>query len=287
VPSLSGLSGQDTSSTASPVAAAKLKGLGAVPVRGNLADTAVLERSAREADAVVHLAQPRFDFGGDFAAQMQESGRLVAGAVNAYLKGLHDSGKALVLTGGTGAYGDTGDRIVDETTPVLASPLTAALAENERKVLSAPGVRGMVVRPGIVYGRGGGPVLMQLAMTQASGKAYVVGDGLNALSFVHVDDVAELYLLMLERGESGLLLNAVAEPFVTQKALMQAVSEVAGLGGVTEPMPEEQVQRGGGYGIFSRTMRVSGARARAFSWSPTRPDLLAELRSGAYKETAA
>ncbi|MPY68366.1 NAD-dependent epimerase/dehydratase family protein [Deinococcus sp. SDU3-2] len=267
-------------------AAAHLHARGVEPLSGDLADAGRLIEGATRADAVIHLAQSRFDPGGDFAAQMQQMGQQATRAMGAFLRALSGSGKTLMLTGGTGAYGDTGDSIVDEDTPLPESPMTAALAENERRVLTAAGVRGMAVRPAIVYGRGGGPLTLQLSMARQFGGVMFTGDGENALSFVHVDDVADLYVRLLERGEAGMVLNAVAEPWVTQGDVLRAVSEAAGFGGVIQPMPEEMA-RGlayGGGGLFARNMRVSARKARAFGWTPRRPSVLDDLRHGSYAQ---
>jgi nucleoside-diphosphate-sugar epimerase len=262
-------------------AAADLAARGLTPHHGDLADPASLFDGARVADGVIHLAQAQFAPGGDFAAQMQEMGRLAAGAVDAMLRALDGSSKPFILTGGTGAYGET---------PIPPLPMLASLAENDRKVLGATGVRGMAIRPAIVYGRGGGPVSTLVGMARQTGVVQYTGDGENLLSTVHADDVAELYLLMLERAPGGTLLNGVAEPFVSQRALLEAVSRAAGLGGAIAPMPEEQARSlaYGAGGLFSRNSRVSAARARALlGWTPHRPSVIDELLHGSYQGAAA
>jgi nucleoside-diphosphate-sugar epimerase len=271
-------------------AAADLVARGITPHHGDLADPASLFDGAREADGVIHLAQVQFAPGGDFAAQMQEMGRLATGAVDAILRALAGSGKPFILTGGTGAYGDTGAAVVDEDTPIPLLPMLASLAENDRKVLGATGVRGMAIRPAIVYGRGGGPVSTLVAMARQTGVVQYTGDGENLLSTVHVDDVAELYLLMLEGAPGGTLLNGVAEPFVSQRALLEGVSRAAGLGGAIEPMPEERARSlaYGAGGLFARNSRVSAARARALlGWIPRQPSVIDELLHGSYQADAA
>lgn len=261
----------------SPEAVEELRAQGIKPHGGDLRDPASLAEGARQADATANLAQPAFDLQGDFAQQMVALGRTVKEAVGAILEATHGTGKPLLFTGGTGAYGDTGAQVATEETPVAPLPFMQSLAEAEQSVLGGKGVRGMVLRPGIVYGRGGGPVAFAVEAARRAGGVRVVGEGRNELSFVHVEDLADLYLLMLERGGVGTLLNGVAEPFVTQLELMRAVSRAAGYGGEVQIMPAEgagaQLQN-----IFSRTMRVSGARARQLGWNPTRPSVLTVLQ---------
>jgi nucleoside-diphosphate-sugar epimerase len=265
-----------------------LQARGITAQRGDLSDLDSLARGAQQADAVILVAQPRFNPQDDFVAQMQQMNELMGNAVDLLVDTLAGSGKTLLITGGTGAYGDTGDQIVNEDTPVAAVPMMQRFQENDRKVLGSQGLRGLSIRPGIVYGRGGGPVTMLSGMAQHTGRLQLIGSGNNALSLVHVDDLADLYLLMLERAAGGTLLNAVAEPFVTQKDLLQAVSTAIGLGGVVEPMPAEQSQSMsyGNGGIFARNMRVSAARARQLGWQPYRPSVIDELLHGSYRQPA-
>lgn len=261
----------------SPEAAAKLRAQGITPHRSDLRDPASLAEGARQADATVNLAQPTFDLQGDFAEQMVALGQTVKAAVEAILEATRGTSKPLLLTGGTGAYGDTGAQVATEDTPVAPLPFMQSLAEAEHSVLGGKGVRGLVLRPGIVYGRGGGPVAFAVEAARRAGGVRVVGEGRNELSFVHIEDLADLYLLMLEGGGAGTLLNGVTEPFVTQLELMRAVSRAAGYGGEVRVTPTEgagaQLQN-----IFSRTMRVSGARARKLGWTPTRPSVLTVLQ---------
>jgi nucleoside-diphosphate-sugar epimerase len=262
--------------------AAKLSASGYQVHRGNLNDPQSLAQGAANADAVIQLAQPQFDPQGDFMAQMAQLGRTTQTAVEAILDSLQGTGKTFILTGGTGAYGDTGDQIVTEETPTFTPPFMEGMAAAERKVLTASGVRGMGVRPAIVYGHGSGPVAHQLAMARMMGGVFFTGTGDNALSFVHVEDVADLYVLMLEKAPAGTLLNAVAEPFVTQRQVLEAISRKAGFGGQVAPVPESQQQAAGGYNIFARNMRVSAARARAFGWTPKQPSVIDEIEHGSY-----
>lgn len=246
---------------------------GYVPVAGDLGDVDTLCINAQRADGVIHLAQMRFDPQANFISQMKSSSQLQLNAVNALLRGLAGSGKPLIITGGTGAYRDTGRRIVDEDTPVKAPSLIAGLAMAEQNVLRAGDVQGMVVRPAIVFGRNSGPVTQVMAMSKAAGQVQQSGAGKNALSFVHVDDVADLYLLILKNPKAGLLLNAVAEPFLTQHEVLNGISHALGFGGkvVVKNRLVEQLQMllgKGTYNIFGNTMRVSATRAKTLGWQP-------------------
>ncbi|MDE2483648.1 MAG: NAD-dependent epimerase/dehydratase family protein, partial [candidate division NC10 bacterium] len=64
--------------------------------------------------------------------------------------------KIVVYTSGTWVYGDTLGKTVDEGASLRPAALVASRPGIEQMVLNASGVRGVVVRPGCVYGRQGG-----------------------------------------------------------------------------------------------------------------------------------
>ena len=104
-----------------------------------------------------------------------------------------------VHTGGAWVYRHT-DGVVDETTPLNLPRITAWRLENERCVLDRARTGGhpVVVMPGLVYGRSAGLVEAFFAEpARTSGAVPVIGDGSNHWAVVHVDDVAELYVLAL------------------------------------------------------------------------------------------
>jgi nucleoside-diphosphate-sugar epimerase len=268
-------------------AAERLTAQGVAVVRGELKDTALLREAAANSEAVIQLAQPRFDFTKSFETQMQQAGSLLLEATRALLDGLGGTGKTLILTGGTGAYGNTGAHVATEETPISDKPFVRDFTAMEQLVLRSKNVRGVVVRPAIVYGRGGGPAAMQFEMGARYGRLMQIGDGANPLSWVHLDDLADLYLLLLERATPGLLVNAVNPPFVTQRQLLQTVSDRLGFGGRVTQMPAFLARRMADNNLFARTMRVSSDRARALGWTPTRPGLLEALHSPEYDRLAA
>ena len=110
------------------------------------------------AEAIIHTAIPDPREGIDFA----KIGRLAAQSTNALLEGLTNTNGIFIVTSGTGAYGDTGQKVVDEATPTAQGEPMSGIAMMEKLVLNGAeqGIRGIVVRPAIVYGNGGsGPIV--------------------------------------------------------------------------------------------------------------------------------
>jgi len=250
--------------------------------RGNLQDPDSLSEGAKLADVVIHTAMPSPMEIQDFA----EIGRIAAVAQQALFDGLKGTDKVLITTSGTGAYGDTGETLVDEDTPIPNDGPLQGFGKAEQMVLNSTKyeVRGMIIRPSIVYGNGGGGVAHSLihGIRQAGYGAYVAGVD-SHLSVVHVDDLADLYMLMLDQLPIGELFNAVSE-IVAIKDIVKAAMIPADVTGELRAIePHEAMQYGFVGQYMGRNMRVSAEKAkRVLGWQPTAPSILDDLRSGSY-----
>lgn len=266
--------GHDVSGLArSPDAEAKLRPAGVRPVRGSLHDLPALTRAAGAAEGVIHTAN----------TNAADAGTADEAAVSAMLSALAGSGKPFIYTSGVWVYGDTGGAVVDETTPVKPAPTVSWRPAVEERVLAstARGVRAVVIRPGIVYGRGGGIPAMLVRSARASGTVRFAGDGRNHWPVVDVDDLAALYVLALERAPAGTVLLAVTESQPVAD-IARAASEGAGAGGriTAWPLAEARQSLGPLADALALDQRVSGARARTLGWQPRAPGILETLRSG-------
>lgn len=266
-------------------AAARLTECGAEAVRGDLSDLAVLDQAARAADAVVQVSL------GGFLTELEGDGATrLAAAVEALTCALAGSAKPYVFTSGAGIYGDTG--VVDplrhatETDPIGPPYYYAHLAEIERAVLAASGrdIRSVVLRVGQVYGRGGGyigPVARRFASLRRHGVVNVL-EAWGRASYVHVDDVASLFALALERAQAGALFNGAAES-VSALELAWAVSRLAGLGGKVRVLSPQILRDTDGWPStldFLWCVQVDSRKAHELlGWRPSRAGLLEDLAS--------
>ncbi|MFF2189386.1 NAD-dependent epimerase/dehydratase family protein [Streptomyces sp. NPDC058155] len=253
-------------------AARTVSDLGAVPVEGALTDTDVLHEAARAADGVIHLG----------VAYAEGTADVDRAAAKALQDGVRD--RPYVHTGGVWVYGDT-DGVVDVDAPLSPPRITAWRPENEKLVLAraATGERPVVVMPGLVYGRSGG--LAQAFFVEpgrAAGAVPRIGDGLNHWALVHVDDLAELYVLALN-APAGSVYAGVSGQNLPLADVTQALSHAAGHPGRIESLTlKEAVRRMGPIAeAFALDQQFSGARARReLDWTPTRLDALTELAEG-------
>jgi nucleoside-diphosphate-sugar epimerase len=141
----------------------------------------------------------------------------------------------------------------------------------------------------MVYGRGGGIPAGFVESARKDGAARYVGSGTNRWAFVHVDDLADLYLLALERAPAGSLLLGVAGPSHSVREVAAAASRGAGAGGRTAAWPlEDARQKLGAYAdALVLDQQASGRRAEELlGWKPHRPDVLEDLERGSYAEHA-
>jgi nucleoside-diphosphate-sugar epimerase len=207
-------------------------------------------------------------------------------AVHAMLAALAGTGKAFVYTSGVWIYGSAPPGgLLDEDSVPDPVGLLAWRPALESEVLAAAeaGIRTIVIRPGMVYGRGGGP-LNQFAAMAEDGVPRYVGDGENHWSLVHVDDLAELYALALERAPAGTLVNGILGPPLRVRDLAEAAAAGAGLPAPRSwPFAEAALvlDPDDADGV-TRDHRISGDRARALlGWEPPARSPLDELRGQA------
>jgi nucleoside-diphosphate-sugar epimerase len=265
--SLSGLARSDA-------AADRLTAAGIRPVRGDFSDPKSVGSAARSADGVISLAttyNPAVD----------------GPAIDAILDALAGSNKPFVYTSGIWSHGDTGDVVVDETTPPKPAALVQWRQAVEDRVREGAkrGIRTVVIRPAIVYGRGGGIPAGFVDSARKEGAARYVGTGENRWPFVHVDDLADLYLLALERAPAGSLLLGVSGPSHPVRDVAAAASRAAGAGGRTAAWPLEEARKTlGAYAdALVLDQQASGRRAQeTLGWHPRRPDVLEDIERGSY-----
>ncbi|PTL78798.1 NAD-dependent epimerase/dehydratase family protein [Vitiosangium sp. GDMCC 1.1324] len=252
----------------------KLRSHGIQPVRGDLANTTTIAALVQGVDAVIWTA----------TANRED---VDAPAVAAMLERMAGSGKAFLYTSGVWVHGETGGTVADETRPLNPAKLVAWRPAVEQRVLSTPGIRGIVLRPGIVYGRASGIPAMLVSSAREGGAARFVGPGENHWPVVFIEDLADLYLRAIERAPAGTVLLAVQGSSVKLKDIAAAASQGAGKGGKTAswPLEEARNQFGGFADALALDQKCSARRAeQLLGWVPKGPGILDELSRGSYAQ---
>lgn len=244
----------------SDAAEASVRANGGEPVRGSLTDLHVLTREASRTDAVVHTA----------ATDTTDRPLVDAAAVTAMLDVLR--GGVFITTTGAPRARSSRTPVVEDDTAEVVGPL-AWLAEAEARVLDAPRVRGVVVRPPMVYGDGGGPIARLVHQIRADGVARYVDTGANRWSTVHVNDLACGYAALLESSACGVFHTAEAAP-VPMVSLTTAMGDAAGVPVRSWTLAEALESHGPLAGYLAMDAALDANRLRDLGWSPVFGDAL-------------
>lgn len=240
---------------------------GAVPSHtGDLTEPDSLRAAVTpDIDAVVHAATPTGSWNADLAA--------LAAVTDAL------AGRRLVYLSGVWVLGAATDP-VEESAATLPIEIVAERPRLEQHVLGAS-VRGVVIRPGIVHGSGGGIPSMMVDWAREAGTGRYVGDPTVRWPMVHVEDLADLVVIALDRAPAGTLLHGVAEPAVPVKELAAAADVAAGGSGQAEPWDEHDAatELGAPFAAaLALHQEVTADVARRLGWAPVHTDAVSSLR---------
>jgi nucleoside-diphosphate-sugar epimerase len=258
----------------SPEKAKDLATAGVKVVQGDLASPAGYAAAAYGSDAVVHAA-------ADYGPGGIELDKKAVTTARELLRGR--VGATLIYTSGVWVNGPTdGASPTDETAPLKPIKQVAWRPAHEQLALDAQkdGIRAVVVRPGIVYGgaRGGIPAGF-FGNAVKSGAPQIVGDGTNVWPMVHIDDLAELYVRLVERAPAGVFF-AVDGSQHTAREIAEAAGKAAGKDGNVATLPLEQARQSmGNYAdALALSQRgISGEKARnELDWRPRHESFVAE-----------
>ncbi len=265
----------------SEATAQRLQDAGIQLHRGDLTDAASLQAAAIQADAVIHTAATN-------DAAMPTVDQQATQAILTALAGTH---KPFVYTSGIWVMGNTGGEVADETWPLDPTPLVAWRPAVEEWVLAAArqGVRSLVLRPGLVYGHGGGLLAMLRQAAQATGAVPMIGSGDNHGAFVHVDDLARLYVRAMESAPAGAVLIGANDAAVPMRQVAAAIAQSLGIDGQVQSLSlaAAREQWGALADALALDQQVSSDRAhQLLGWHPTAVSVLDDLTNGANRAEA-
>jgi len=290
----------------SPEKAEKLKTFGVHPVVGSHSDLALVEKLAAKADVVIAIAD---------ADNLD--------VAKATLKGLKTRHKEtgippiLIQTSGTGVLTDNAagdhisDTIYDDANPDQIETLAdTQLHRNvDLELINADKegyVKVYIILPSTIYGIATGefvdrgiqnphslqiPGLIQVSLSR--GRAGMVGKGKNVWPNVHIDEVADLYIVLYDsivthpaatgHGREGIYFGENGEHnlYDVGKAIGEAM---VAIGKADNPEPttftKEEIDKHQGLSYFGTNCRAVANRSRSIGWKPvkTTKDLLASIK---------
>jgi nucleoside-diphosphate-sugar epimerase len=244
-----------------------LKKAGVKLAVGELQNPAGYAGSAWGRAAFVNLAQ-------EWSAQGPELDKKTLSSARDLLRG--QVGATFIYTSGCWVQGPT-EGVADESTPLKPARIVAWRPAHEQAALemAKDGIRSVVVRPGIVYGgaRGGIPAMF-FGTALKHGAAHTVGAGDNHWPLVHVDDLAELYVRLVERAPAGSVYHAADASRHTQREIAEAASRAAGKDGKVQAQQPD----GSPYQeALTLDQQISSEKARNdLDWRPRHESFVAE-----------
>lgn len=263
----------------SDASAATLDGKGVTVRRGDLDDLDAIRSGAREADAVIHLAN-KHDW-----ADMAGTNATERATTQTIGDALVDTGKPFLLASGLAALTDGRPATEDDASPFHGPEAPRGGSENLLLDFADRGVRSVALRfSPTTHGTGDHGFIAALCqIARDRGVSGYPGDGQNRWAAVHVSDAARMVALGLEKAPAGSRLHAVAEEGIPTQVIAEAIGRAFGL--PVAAIPADRVHEHFGWigGFFSGDMAGSSlATQRLLGWTPTGPTLVDDIDGGAY-----
>jgi nucleoside-diphosphate-sugar epimerase len=202
-------------------------------VVGNIANKPDLLRAMKGIETVFHLARANVKTWADYQELEIEATRRVGECA------LASGVKRLVYTGTIDSYycGASAGTITEQT-PLdpqierrnLYARAKAASEAILMRMHREQGLPVVIVRPGIVIGRGGSPFHWGVGMWWNDAVCQVWGDGKNKLALVLVEDVATGLIAAMETASiEGRSFNLVGDPMLTAQEYLDALDKAGGI----------------------------------------------------------
>lgn len=164
-----------------------------------------------------------------------------------------------------GFYGDRGDEILHEETPVGSDFLAKVCQDWEAEAAKAPG-RKVFIRTGVVLSQQGG-ALDEMLFPFRAGVGGILGDGQQWMSWIHIKDIVGLFVFSLENNNVVGAINGTAPVPVRNSQFSESLAKVLGrrLGPSVPPMALKLLFGEGG-GVILSSIRCSAERAESLGY---------------------
>jgi nucleoside-diphosphate-sugar epimerase len=232
------------------------------PVSGNLLQPDTYLEAAEQSNVLIHAAA---DYHADTVAVDKLTTETLLSAAARDLQP-----KTFIFTSGVWVYGNTGVA-ADETSSLAAPKHVAWRSEHEQMVIQASHIRGIVMRPGCVYGKSGSLTAQWFEQASRKETLRVIGDGRNHWAMVHVDDLADAYLRAAESNLKGEVFNVTDRSRARVQDMVEAVARITNYAGKISytPVPEAAQKLGTLAECLALDQHVDSRKAvRLLGWQP-------------------
>lgn len=230
-------------------------------VEGTLENTASWYDAAARADVLV-LALVDY-------ANMQATDRKLLDLVTKIASSSNEpSRKTVLYTSGAWIYGNRPNEVVDEQSSTeQAFGLVQWRRAHEKEVATATHYDGVVLRPGLVYGRTGSMTASWIAAALNPSTGVSVpsnSQGSQLWSFVHVDDVAQAYVLAAKNARPGRVYNLCSQTLQVNRAIDALFKATGNKNNAQFPAPTNPFEE-----ALAGTQNISAEKARIeLGWKP-------------------
>lgn len=192
--------------------------------------------------------------------------------------------KTFVQASAIGVYSDQGNSEITEESPSGNGFMATVVKDWEAEARSLlrderfSGLRMPVIRTGVVFSRHGGALAKMLPYFR-KGLGGKLGTGQQWMSWIHIDDIANLFLFCLENPKVDGVVNGVApEPVRNERFTIELARSIGRP--VFLPVPETALKVG--FGSMAATVlesaRVVPRRVQEFGFKYLHPDLKGGLK---------
>ena len=241
---------------------------------GDISEPESYRQFVENSDAIVH-AMMDFDAPQDTDLKLFETLKQVAET--------SPRNRCFVYTTGCSIYGKRPERVMDETTPANPEHKLAFRMELEQKLfaLPIPNCRKVVLRPGFMYGLDGKSSITGMWFQMGEqGQAIYRGDRHKGWSWVHVQDLAEAYVRVVESSKAidGEVFCIADEQRFRCVEVMQACLQAAGYSGdieYAEPQEDDVTSI-----WFNQNEFITSQKARCLlGWVPRHLGVIDEIET--------
>jgi uncharacterized protein (TIGR01777 family) len=190
------------------------------------------EQAILKADYIVHLAGANVGEGRWTAARKKEiieSRTKSSQLIGEKLRTLPHHVKAVIAAAGVGIYGETGVSPISEEEPINAQDFLAKVCvawEKSIKEATTNSVeRTVILRMGVVLSAQGG-ALEKIARPVRYCVGAALGSGEQYISWIHIEDLCNLFIKAIEDSSLSGVYNAVAPNAVTNQTLTQSIAQI-------------------------------------------------------------
>ncbi len=197
---------------------------GVVPFIGDIADMGKLEEAVSGASYVFHLAA----IVSEYKAFTEELVRVNVEGTAAVAEACARSGvKKMVFSSSVDVYGRRRDELLtEESAPKPSDKYGHTKVLAEREITSMESLNYSIFRIGAIYGKGFEHSFFKVFKAIKNGNAYIIGDGKNHFSLIHINDVVKGLILGMH-GRNGIY-NLTDGIDYTQKGLYDFAADALG-----------------------------------------------------------